>query len=99
MLLRAQSSSLQNTRDLEDEDKKERNTVKLHGVLEDGTVVEVRREMLGKVISKGNLCFAMIRNIILLCSFSRHFSKKKIFNAFYDFLHVGKILVLYAIPC
>lgn len=37
MLQRAQSSLLQNTGDLEDEDEKERHTLKLHlRVLEDG---------------------------------------------------------------
>lgn len=45
-------------RDLEDEDKRERNALKLQAVvLEDDAAAEVRRKMLGKVISKGKFMF------------------------------------------
>lgn len=64
-------------RDLEDEDKRERNALKLQAVvLEDDAVAEVRRKMLGKVTSKGNLYFSIIRNIILLFTLSKHFNNK-----------------------
>lgn len=69
-------------RDLEDEDKRERNALTLQAVvLEDDAAAEVRRKTLGKVISKGNLCFTVIRNIILLFPLSKHFSNK-IFKCF-----------------
>lgn len=52
-----------------------------------GTAAEAEKGDTGWVRGKGNLCFAVTRNIILLCPFSRHLSKK-FKNSFYASLQV-----------